>query len=187
MSDRSAPKQGLISTLIPVETERPRSLQKLKKRARSSSAWKQRVVVASLILSDVCLALLVWMAAYGLESLLGGHEFSAVVLAAAAPNVAVWIGLRLLLGLYPGYGLDSVERLRRDTYSVFAALAILTIFVVAFEREISLSRVLLVSVFIGFGAGVTGLRVGALDSKKDGAVGPSRGDPELQRDGFSDG
>lgn len=149
MSDRSATKQGLISTLIPVEPDRPRSLQMLRKRAGSSSAWKQRVVVASLILSDICLALLVWMAAYGLESFLGGFEFSAVVLAAAAPNVAVWIGLRLLLGLYPGYGLDSVERLRRDTYSVFAALAILTIFVVAFEREILLSRVLLVSVFIG--------------------------------------
>jgi Undecaprenyl-phosphate galactose phosphotransferase WbaP len=149
MSDRSAPRQGSVSALIPVETDRPRSLQKLKKGARRTSALKQRVVAASFILSDVCLALLVWVAAYELEGLLGGHEFSAAVLAAAAPNVAVWIGLRMLLGLYPGYGLDSVERLRRDTYSVFAALAILTIFVVASQREITLSRVLLVSVFTG--------------------------------------
>jgi Undecaprenyl-phosphate galactose phosphotransferase WbaP len=144
MSDRNALEEGIISTLIPLE--RPPFV---KKRAERSSAWKQRVVVASLILSDVCLALLIWIAAYKLESLLGGHEFSAVVIAAAAPNVAVWIGLRLLLGLYPGYGLGSVERLRRDTYSVFAALAILTIFVVALPSEISLSRVLLVSVFTG--------------------------------------
>ena len=149
MQERDIRKQGSISTLIPAATEGPPFAKKPSKRAGSSSVWKQRLVVAFFVLSNVCLAFLVWMAAYKMESLLGGDEFSAVVVVAAAPNVAVWIGLRLLLGLYPGYGLDSVERLRRDTYSVFAALAILTIFVVAFQSEITLSRVLLVSVFTG--------------------------------------
>ena len=37
--------------------------------------------------------------------------------------VAVWIGLRSLMGLYPGYGLSSEERLRRHTYSVVGTLA----------------------------------------------------------------
>jgi hypothetical protein len=37
--------------------------------------------------------------------------------------VAVWIELRSLLGLYPGYGLSLEERLRRHTYSVVGTLA----------------------------------------------------------------
>jgi FlaA1/EpsC-like NDP-sugar epimerase len=39
--------------------------------------------------------------------------------------ISTWIGLRALLGLYPGYGLDPVEQLRRHTYATFTTLAIL--------------------------------------------------------------
>jgi len=55
----------------------------------------------------------------------------------------VWVGLRALLGLYPGYGLDYVEELKRQTYAVAAALAITSIFALAFHVGDLLSRVLL--------------------------------------------
>jgi FlaA1/EpsC-like NDP-sugar epimerase len=54
-----------------------------------------------------------------------------------------------LLGMYPGYGLDSVEQLRRHTYSVVAVLAILSIFAMAFHVGDLLSRLLLALVFLG--------------------------------------
>ena len=113
------------------------------------SAWKQRAVVASLILSDVFLALLVWLAAYAFQGIWGRGILSEINVVATVPSVAVWIGLRLFLGLYPGYGLDAVERLRRHTYSVFAALAVLAIFALALQVGDSLSRLLLVLAFVG--------------------------------------
>ena len=48
--------------------------------------------------------------------------------------VAVWIGLRSLMGLYPGYGLSSEERLRRHTYSVIGAAAAVSIAIVLGPR-----------------------------------------------------
>jgi Undecaprenyl-phosphate galactose phosphotransferase WbaP len=81
-----------------------------------------------LLLSDALLAVLVWLAAFELQSIWGmwegfreGAPQTAVVVGVFA--VAVWIGLRTLMGLYPGYGLSSEERLRRHTYSVVGTLA----------------------------------------------------------------
>lgn len=111
--------------------------------------WRQRGVVASLILSDIFLASLVWSVAYVFQSIWGRGGLSEVAVAVVAPSVAVWIGLRLLLGLYPGYGLDTAERLRRHTYSVFATLAILAIFALALQIGGSLSRLLLMSAVVG--------------------------------------
>src|SRR5918997_5019068 len=83
-----------------------------------------------LLLSDALLAVLVWLAAFELQRLLGqwtsigwgGYPRStAIVIGVFA--LAVWIGLRSLMGLYPGYGLSSEERLRRHTYSVVGTLA----------------------------------------------------------------
>jgi Undecaprenyl-phosphate galactose phosphotransferase WbaP len=54
-----------------------------------------------------------------------------------------------LLGLYPGYGLDAPEGLRRHTYSVFAALAILSVFAIGFQVGNQLSRMLLILAFPG--------------------------------------
>jgi hypothetical protein len=77
------------------------------------------------------LAALVWVAAYEVQSLwsrltvIGWEGFppqTAMVVAVFA--VAVWIGLRALMGLYPGYGPSSAERLRRHTYSVVGAAAV---------------------------------------------------------------
>lgn len=96
---------------------------------RLARAWRQPVVVLLLLLSDALLAVLVWLAAYEVQSFWGRWEtFSgqrglqtAMVVGGFA--VAVWIGLRSLMGLYPGYGLSSEERLRRHTYSVVGAFA----------------------------------------------------------------
>ena len=91
-----------------------------------------------MLLSDALLAVLVWLAAYELQSTWGWWETfpgrrglqTAMVLGVFA--VAVWIGLRSLMGLYPVYGLSSAERLRRHTYSVvgtFAAVAFTTVLI----------------------------------------------------------
>src|SRR5829696_2401298 len=96
---------------------------------RLAQAWRQPGVVLVLLMSDALLAVLVWLAAYELQSIWGRWEtFSgqrglqtAMVVGGFA--VAVWIGLRTLMGLYPGYGLSSEERLRRHTYSVVGAFA----------------------------------------------------------------
>jgi hypothetical protein len=51
--------------------------------------------------------------------------------------VAVWIGLRSSIGLYPGYGLSAEERLRRHTYSVVGAFAAVSFAIVLDLRDIA--------------------------------------------------
>src|SRR5215216_7023808 len=104
-------------------------------RRRLAQAWRQPGVVLVLLLSDALLAVLVWLAAFELQSIWGlwegfreGAPQTAVVVGVFA--VAVWIGLRSLMGLYPGYGLSSEERLRRHTYSVVGAAAAVSIAIV---------------------------------------------------------
>ena len=116
--------------------------------ARWKPVWKQRLVVGALVLLDVLLTLFVWGGASILQGLWGQGALSEVTVATIAPVTAVWVGLRAMLGLYPGYGVNSVEQLRRHTYSVFATLAILAIFALGFQIGDSLSRLLLVSVFL---------------------------------------
>jgi Undecaprenyl-phosphate galactose phosphotransferase WbaP len=97
-----------------------------------------------LLLSDALLAVLVWLAAYELQSIwgrltvIGWEGFplqTAMVVGAFA--VAVWIGLRSLMGLYPGYGLSSAERLRRHTYSVVGVLAAVSFAIALDLRDIT--------------------------------------------------
>ena len=104
---------------------------------RLAQVWRQPGIVLTLLLSDVLLAVLVWLAAFELQRILGrltpiGWEGyprdTAMVIGVFA--VAVWIGLRSLMGLYPGYGLSSEERLRRHTYSVIGAAAAVSIAIV---------------------------------------------------------
>jgi len=63
--------------------------------------------------------------------------------------IAVWVGLRALLGLYSGYGLDTVEQLRRHTYSVFVTLAMLAILALGLKVGELLSRLIIAVVFVG--------------------------------------
>src|SRR5215210_2727076 len=110
------------------QAEEPPSQHPRLPRRRLAQAWRQPGVVLVLLLSDALLAVLVWLAAFELQSIWGlwegfreGAPQTAVVVGVFA--VAVWIGLRSLMGLYPGYGLSSEERLRRHTYSVVGTLA----------------------------------------------------------------
>src|SRR5829696_5804371 len=116
---------------------------------RQARAWRQRLVVLTLISSDVLLAEVVWGAAFIVASVWGRGELSGISVPAVAATVGVWVGLRALLGLYPGYGLDNVEELRRQTYAVAASLAITSIFALAFQVGVLLSRLLLGSGFVG--------------------------------------
>jgi Undecaprenyl-phosphate galactose phosphotransferase WbaP len=135
----------LTTEVISLKHERSRGLGA----KRRKPVWRQRAVSASLIFSDFLVASAIWVAAFELQSVWGQGMLSPVAVAATAPSVAVWIGLRLLLGLYPGYGLGSPERLRRHTYSVFAALSILAVFAVGFQFGDQLSRLLLILAFLG--------------------------------------
>ena len=97
-----------------------------------------------LLLTDALLAVLVWLAAYELQGIwgrltvIGWEGFplqTAMVVGVFA--VAVWIGLRSSIGLYPGYGLSAEERLRRHTYSVVGAFAAVSFAIVLDLRDIT--------------------------------------------------
>ena len=99
--------------------------------------------------SDVLLACLVWGAALAMQNAWGQGPLSGISTATIVPSVAAWVGSRALLGLYPGYGLDPVEELRRQTYAVVATLAATAIFGFALHFGQTLSRLLIVSSFLG--------------------------------------
>lgn len=109
--------------------------------------WRQRTVCLVLVLSDALLALLAWEAAVVLREARAG-AVSGATLAGAIPGVAVWIGLRALLGLYPGYGLNPVEELRRQTYAVLATIAITATFAVMLQFGDAVSRFVLAAAFL---------------------------------------
>lgn len=147
--DRKLTERGLLSTLLVPELvltyqEQPRVARVGRRR---SVRTQQRLVTTALILFDVLLALLIWEAAYVSQSVWGSGPLSDFAVASVVPNVVVWVGLRALLGLYPGYGLDRVEELRRQTYAVLATAAITALFAVALQVGDSLSRLQLVVAF----------------------------------------
>jgi Undecaprenyl-phosphate galactose phosphotransferase WbaP len=110
---------------------------------RWAESRRHSLVVLILILSDIVLALTMWEAASLLQSALGRGELSGIAVAIIVPNVVAWIGLRAVLGLYPGYGLDQVEELRRQTFAMVATLTIIAVFAFASQLAIELSRILL--------------------------------------------
>jgi hypothetical protein len=83
------------------------------------------------------------------QGIWGRGELLGTSFAAAAANVLVWVGLRGLVGLYPGYGLSQAEELRRQSYAVAATLAITSVFALTIQVAGLLSRLLLVSGFLG--------------------------------------
>jgi Undecaprenyl-phosphate galactose phosphotransferase WbaP len=117
---------------------------------RLTETWKRRLVNFALVASDLLLAALVWGAAYILQNALGkSGPLTDVATATVVSNMVAWVGLRGLLGLYPGYGLNQVEELRRQTHAVLATVTITTVFAVAFQIGDLLSRLLLVMGFLG--------------------------------------
>ncbi len=119
------------------------------KTRRWKPVWKRWLVPAALVLSNVLLALLLWEVAAVFQGTWGRGALSEVTVATMISVIVLWVGTGALLGLYPGYGLDSAEELRRHVYSVFATLAILAIFAVGSQVGDSLSRLLLFLMFLG--------------------------------------
>ncbi len=104
-------------------------------------AWRQWLVIILLILSDILLASLVWGGtAYVVESTSERGPLSQVAVVSIVPSIVVWVGMRALLGLYPGYGLAPAEVLRRHVYSVLSTLAVTAIFALGLSIGPLLSR-----------------------------------------------
>jgi Undecaprenyl-phosphate galactose phosphotransferase WbaP len=110
---------------------------------------KVSLVVFALIFSDILLAFLAWQMALLLQSIWGRGPLSDISVVAIVPFAAIWVGLRALLGLYPGYGWSLVEELRRQTYAVVAVLAGTAIIGFAFQVGDLISRLLLASSLLG--------------------------------------
>jgi Undecaprenyl-phosphate galactose phosphotransferase WbaP len=107
------------------------------------------LVVLIMILSDIVLALAMWQPALVIHGTVGRGPLSAIAIASIVPNVVAWIGLRAVLGLYPGYGLDQVEELRRQTLALLATLTIIVVFAFAAQLGDSFSRVFLFAWALG--------------------------------------
>jgi Undecaprenyl-phosphate galactose phosphotransferase WbaP len=124
----------------------PRKQMPARSRATSGN---RTLVVLGLIASDVLFALVLWQVAAMIQLLWGNGALTTVAIAGMVPNIVVWVGLRSLLGLYPGYGLGQVEELRRQTFALFATLAITTVFAFASSTAESLSRIFLFAWILG--------------------------------------
>ena len=112
--------------------------------------FRQRLTVTFLVLSDVLIAILVLEVAALLHGIWGrGGGLSTTAIITTVPAIALWVGLRALMDLYPGYGLDAVQEVRRHAYAVFAILAVVVLFAVGVRISGSLSRLLLVLFFSG--------------------------------------
>ena len=114
---------------------------------RRTRRWK--LVVAALVGSDILLALMVWQAAFVVQTAFGRFPLSEIPLVTIVPNIVAWIGLRAVLGLYPGYGLDQVEELRRQTFALLATLAIIVVFAFAAKLGQDFSRLYLFTWCLG--------------------------------------
>ena len=132
-------------TLVPTKHEQLRDINV----RRWTLGWKRQLIPAVLVLTDFVLALLIWQTSLVLQGIWGNGVLSEMTTVAMFAIITSWVGLRALLGLYPGYGLDSVEQLRRHTYATFAILAMVAIFALGFQLGLLLSRLLLGLVFLG--------------------------------------
>jgi hypothetical protein len=77
--------------------------------------------VATLVASDILLAVMAWQVALVVRNAFGHYPSSEITIASVVPNMVAWIGLRAVLGLYPGYGLDQVEEVRRQTFELWSS------------------------------------------------------------------
>jgi Undecaprenyl-phosphate galactose phosphotransferase WbaP len=132
-------EQGSTSILVPDEHEQLWTSSVV----RWKSTRKRYIAPIVLILTDTIFALLIWGLAYAIQDIWGRGPLSGVAVGSVVPAIIVWVALRALLGMYPGYGLDAVEELRRHTFSLLATLGVLAIFALGFHIGELLSRLLL--------------------------------------------
>src|SRR5215203_5423212 len=93
----------------------------------------RELVVLALIFSDTLLTFLAWEMAFAVHSLWGSGPLSEFAVASVAANVVMWIGMRAAFELYPGYGLNQVQELRRQTLALAATLTVVSVFALAFQ------------------------------------------------------
>ncbi len=103
----------------------------------------------TLVFSDVVLAFLIWEIACLAEIFWAPGYLTGAAVASIVPVALVWVGFRAAQGLYPGYGMDEAEELKRQTYALLATLAFAAIFALAFQIGDLVSRFLLLLVFVG--------------------------------------
>ncbi len=118
---------------------------------RRVESRRRSLVVSILILSDVLLALAMWQVASVMQDAFGFYQgpLSEIAAASVVPNIVAWVGVRAVLGLYPGYGLDQVEELRRQTFALLATLTIIAVFAFALHVGGMLSRIILLGWALG--------------------------------------
>jgi len=114
-----------------------------------TEAWRQRLASVTLVFSDVVLAFLIWEIACLAQIFWAPGYLTGATVASIVPIALVWVGFRAAQGLYPGYGMDEAEELKRQTYAVLATLAFAAIFALAFHIGDVVSRFLLLLVFVG--------------------------------------
>jgi Undecaprenyl-phosphate galactose phosphotransferase WbaP len=110
---------------------------------------RRLLVVSALVFSDILLALVAWQVALVFRDAFGRYTLSEISIASVAPNIVAWVGVRAVSGLYPGYGLDQVEELRRQTFALLASLAIIVVFAFASKLDDSLGRLFLFTWCLG--------------------------------------
>src|ERR687885_1744456 len=142
--------EDTYSTALPTKRSSepgPQLPKALKDRVRAQS---QGLVICALVFSDILLAALFWGVALLLQGLWGRGEVNPEVSIALAgsTNIMVWVAMRALVGLYPGYGLSPAEELRRQTYATLATLAITTILAFGLQVGDLLPRLLLALNFL---------------------------------------
>ncbi len=114
-----------------------------------AETWRRRLVNLTLIFSDVVLAFFIWEVAYMfLQAFWAPGYLSGLGVASIVPITLVWVGLRAIQGLYPGYGMDAPEELRRQTHALVATLAFAAVFALAFQIGDAISRLLVGLVFL---------------------------------------
>ena len=110
----------------------------------------RRIASVVLIFSDVVLALAVWGMAIVVRAGWGTSTIAGVLptntIAGIFP-VAVCVVLRAVLGLYPGYGLNAVDEVRRQTYATLGALIIASTFLGLHQGQ-DVSRSVLIGGFL---------------------------------------
>ena len=141
----SARREGALTTTGAIESE-----SWVDEAAGRRVTFSRRpLVIVVLLLSDVLLALAVWQAAVLVQGTLGRGPLTDVAIASILPSVFAWVGLRAVMGLYPGYGMGQVEELRRQTLALLGTLAIIVVFAFAYRNADALSRLLLFTWALG--------------------------------------
>ena len=107
---------------------------------RNSNPRSRASAVLVLLASDVLLAFAMWAVAFVLDFVLGRGVLSGGTIVSIAPSVVTWVWLRAALGLYPGYGLNRAEELRRQALALFATVAIIVVFALASQLDNSPPR-----------------------------------------------